>query len=69
LLVAEDKPFISFVWAGVFLLMAGFSVSIVRHRGRLANHSKPEDSPSELAGSSTELAQSNLHSPEDSPAS
>jgi len=69
LLVAEDKPFISFVWAGVFLLMGGFSVSIVRHRGRLANHSKPEDSPSELAGSSTELAQSNLHSPEDSPAS
>jgi cytochrome c biogenesis factor len=51
LLVAEDKPFISFVWAGVFLLMAGFSVSIVRHRGRLANHSKPADSPEDSPAS------------------
>ena len=35
MLVAEDKPFISFVWLGVFLLMGGFSISILRHRNRL----------------------------------
>ncbi|NGP88576.1 heme lyase CcmF/NrfE family subunit [Fodinibius halophilus] len=34
LLVAEEKPFISVVWLGTFLLMAGFSVSIFRHWGR-----------------------------------
>jgi cytochrome c-type biogenesis protein CcmF len=34
LLVAEEKPFISIVWLGTFLLMAGFSVSIFRHWGR-----------------------------------
>jgi cytochrome c-type biogenesis protein CcmF len=30
LVVADKKPFISFVWLGTFLLMAGFSVSIMR---------------------------------------
>ncbi|TYP94852.1 cytochrome c-type biogenesis protein CcmF [Fodinibius salinus] len=34
LLVAEEKPFISVVWLGTFLLMAGFSVSIFRHWNR-----------------------------------
>ncbi|HEX6981955.1 MAG TPA: cytochrome c biogenesis protein CcsA [Balneolaceae bacterium] len=34
LLVAEEKPFISLVWFGTFVLMAGFSVSIFRHWGR-----------------------------------
>lgn len=34
LLVAEEKPFISVVWLGTFLLMAGFSVSIFRHWDR-----------------------------------
>jgi len=31
LIVAEEKPFISVVWAGTFLIMIGFSVSIFRH--------------------------------------
>jgi cytochrome c-type biogenesis protein CcmF len=31
LIVAEKKPFISVVWAGTFLLMGGFSISIFRH--------------------------------------
>lgn len=34
LIVAEEKPFISVVWLGTFLLMAGFSVSIFRHWDR-----------------------------------
>ena len=34
LVVAEEKPFISVVWLGTFLLMAGFSVSIFRHWDR-----------------------------------
>lgn len=34
LVVAEEKPFISVVWLGTFLLMIGFSVSIFRHWGR-----------------------------------
>ena len=34
LVVAEQKPFISVVWLGTFLLMIGFSVSIFRHWGR-----------------------------------
>lgn len=34
LIVAEKKPFISVVWAGTFLLMGGFSISIFRHWGR-----------------------------------
>ena len=39
LIVAEKKPFISVVWAGTFLLMAGFTVSIFRHwqREKLKN--------------------------------
>jgi cytochrome c-type biogenesis protein CcmF len=31
LVVAEKKPFVSVVWLGTFLLMAGFSISIFRH--------------------------------------
>lgn len=31
LVVAEIKPFVSVVWLGTFLLMIGFSVSILRH--------------------------------------
>ncbi len=34
LIVAEEKPFISVVWLGTFILMAGFSVSIFRHWDR-----------------------------------
>jgi len=34
LVTAEEKPFISVVWLGTFLLMAGFSVSIFRHWDR-----------------------------------
>jgi cytochrome c-type biogenesis protein CcmF len=34
LLIAEEKPFISVVWLGTFVLMAGFSVSILRHWDR-----------------------------------
>lgn len=34
LVVAEKKPFVSVVWLGTFLLMAGFSISIFRHWGR-----------------------------------
>lgn len=34
LIIAEKKPFISVVWAGTFLLMGGFTVSIFRHWGR-----------------------------------
>lgn len=33
-IVAEKKPFVSVVWLGTFLLMAGFSVSILRHWSR-----------------------------------
>lgn len=32
--VAEKKPFVSVVWLGTFLLMAGFSISILRHWSR-----------------------------------
>lgn len=35
LLVAEEKPFISVVWLGTFILMAGFSISIFRHWDRV----------------------------------
>lgn len=31
LVIAEKKPFISVVWAGTFLLMGGFTLSIFRH--------------------------------------
>ncbi len=34
LISAEQKPYISVVWLGTFLLMGGFSVSIFRHWGR-----------------------------------
>ncbi|HCD51414.1 MAG TPA: hypothetical protein DEQ34_03135 [Balneolaceae bacterium] len=34
LIVGENKPFISVVWLGTFLLMGGFSISIFRHWGR-----------------------------------
>lgn len=34
LLTAEEKPFVSLVWLGTFVLMAGFSVSILRHWNR-----------------------------------
>ena len=34
LVVAEEKPFISAVWLGTFMLMGGFSISIFRHRAR-----------------------------------
>ncbi len=34
LLTAEEKPFVSLVWLGTFVLMAGFSISILRHWDR-----------------------------------
>ncbi|WP_020401944.1 cytochrome c biogenesis protein CcsA [Gracilimonas tropica] len=34
LIVADEKPLISVVWSGTFLLMIGFSISIFRHWGR-----------------------------------
>lgn len=34
LIVADEKPFISVVWAGTFILMIGFSISIFRHWAR-----------------------------------
>jgi cytochrome c-type biogenesis protein CcmF len=37
LIVAERKPFVSVVWLGTFLLMAGFSISIMRHWSREKN--------------------------------
>ncbi|WP_234571483.1 heme lyase CcmF/NrfE family subunit [Rhodohalobacter sp. 614A] len=37
LVVAEQKPFVSIVWMGTFMLMAGFSVSIFRHWAREKN--------------------------------
>lgn len=37
LVVAEKKPFVSVVWLGTFLLMAGFSISIMRHWSREKN--------------------------------
>lgn len=37
LIVAEEKPFVSVVWAGTFLLMIGFSISIMRHWVREKN--------------------------------
>ena len=39
-IVAEKKPFVSIVWLGTFLLMAGFSVSIFRHWAREKNTEK-----------------------------
>lgn len=40
LVVAEKKPFISVVWLGTFLLMGGFSLSILRHWEREKNKQK-----------------------------
>ncbi|MEX0944701.1 MAG: cytochrome c biogenesis protein CcsA [Balneolaceae bacterium] len=37
LVVAEVKPFVSIVWLGTFLLMIGFSLSILRHWYREKN--------------------------------
>ncbi len=37
LIVAEKKPFVSVVWFGTFLLMAGFTISIFRHWNREKN--------------------------------
>lgn len=37
LVVAEQKPFVSIVWMGTFMLMAGFSISIFRHWAREKN--------------------------------
>lgn len=34
LVVAESKPFISLVWVGTLVIMAGFCISIGRHKGR-----------------------------------
>jgi cytochrome c-type biogenesis protein CcmF len=43
LIVAEKKPFVSVVWLGTFLLMAGFTISIFRHWSREKNTTeKPE---------------------------
>jgi hypothetical protein len=44
---AEKKPFVSAVWLGTFLLMAGFSVSIIRHwkRDRSANRAAAGGAP------------------------
>lgn len=37
LIVAEEKPFVSVVWLGTFLLMGGFTISIFRHWSREKN--------------------------------
>jgi cytochrome c-type biogenesis protein CcmF len=37
LVVAEIKPFVSVVWLGTFLIMIGFSVSLMRHWKREKN--------------------------------
>ncbi len=42
LVVAEQKPFVSIVWFGTFMLMAGFSISILRHWEREKNAGKRE---------------------------
>ena len=44
LVVAEIKPFVSVVWLGTFLLMAGFSVSLMRHWSREKKKQEQEDS-------------------------
>jgi len=43
LVVAEIKPFVSVVWLGTFLLMAGFSVSLMRHWSREKKKQEQED--------------------------
>ena len=42
LVVAERKPFVSVVWLGTFLLMGGFSISIMRHWRREKETQKRE---------------------------
>jgi cytochrome c-type biogenesis protein CcmF len=42
LIVAEEKPFVSVVWLGTFLLMGGFSISIFRHWAREKNTDEKE---------------------------
>lgn len=42
LLMAEEKPFISIVWLGTFILMGGFSISIFRHWFRLRKQEKAQ---------------------------
>ena len=42
LVVAEQKPFVSVVWMGTFMLMAGFSISIFRHWAREKNTAEKE---------------------------
>ncbi|MEX1213085.1 MAG: cytochrome c biogenesis protein CcsA [Balneolaceae bacterium] len=42
-IVAETKPFVSVVWLGTFLLMIGFSVSILRHWDRERRHPDGSD--------------------------
>lgn len=42
LVVAEKKPFVSVVWLGTFLLMGGFSISIMRHWRREKETQKRE---------------------------
>lgn len=39
LLMAVDKPFVSLVWLGIFVLMIGFSISTFRYWNRLRNKS------------------------------
>lgn len=38
LLIAKEKPFVSLVWAGIFIIMIGSSLSIFRHRSRMKSH-------------------------------
>lgn len=42
LIVAEKKPYVSVVWLGTFLLMFGFSISIIRHWKREKDTGKRE---------------------------
>ncbi|PWN06664.1 cytochrome c biogenesis protein CcsA [Rhodohalobacter mucosus] len=42
LIVAEEKPFVSVVWLGTFLLMGGFTISIFRHWAREKNTEEKE---------------------------
>lgn len=43
LIVAEEKPFVSVVWLGTFLLMGGFTISIFRHWSREKNTEEKEE--------------------------
>jgi cytochrome c-type biogenesis protein CcmF len=48
LLTVEKKPFVSVVWLGTFILMAGFSVSIVRRWNDQKNREKNEKNKNTL---------------------